>query len=186
MFARTVQKVAGLNVAAITLAALSAVPAWSAGNPTATNALILKNAATKLAAHCRADGGRPGDMRGAITAADLTGDGLVEWFKGDGYRCDGADSFDGGSGGNEIMIESGQANGGSRQVFDQTVFGIKLERTRGKPVAWVMVGGHYCGQQSITSNALAWSCELPLSWDAKARQLVMAPPSAARHLQKPN
>lgn len=172
---------------AVVLGSIPGPAAAATGSP-ATNALILKNAAAKLAAECRAYGGKPGDMRAAISAADLTGDGLLEWFRNaddKGYRCDGAraDSDMGmayGQAGPPADIESGQPNGSSRQIFGDVVNGLTLDRTGGKPTVWVSVGGRYCGQPGVPMGIDVWTCELPLRWNAAARRLQIAPPGAAR------
>ena len=171
----------------LVLATVAAQAASAALNRNAVNAAIIKNAARTLAVDCSARGGRPGNMRAAITTADLTGDGLVEWFiNGAAYRCDGGADPSGlaGNGGMPFDIESGQPDGRSRQVFGERVFDLKLELSGTRAVAWVQVGGRYCGQTSLPMGANAWSCELPLRWNAAARKLQIAPPSAAHNLVK--
>lgn len=150
-----------------------------------TNEKILARVAAKLAADCRASGGRPGDMRKAIVAADVTGDGLVDWMIDDGnYRCPGSnDAMSGGNGGVDVDIYAGQADGSAKLVFREMVFGVRFDRVGTRHEAVVRVGGSYCGQKGEFSRGTAWGCELPLLW--KGGALRMAPPSIARDLRKP-
>jgi len=115
-----------------------------------------------------------------IKRADLNGDGIDDYVIEDGYvPCEAGASFRHGNGGTGVIIFAGTSNGAIK-AFDKTVFGISIEGASSKPVAWVAVGGHYCGQKTFVSRAAAIRCDRPLIWNASSKQFNFAPLKKAR------
>lgn len=116
--------------------------------------------------------------------ADLNGDGIKDYIIEDAYiPCEAGASFRHGNGGTGVIILAGTSDDAIK-AFDKTVFGISIEKDNSKSVAWVAVGGHYCGQKTFVSRAASISCDRPLVWNASSKQFDFAPLKQSRFPSK--
>lgn len=115
-----------------------------------------------------------------IKHADLNGDGIEDYIIEDIYiPCEAGASLRHGNGGTGVIIFAGTPEGATK-VFDKTVFGVSIEKQKSKSVAWIAVGGHYCGQKTFASRAAAISCDRPLVWNESSKKFDFAPLKQAR------
>jgi len=106
-----------------------------------------------------------------VQQVDVNGDGITDYIINDSLvECEMGAAFRHGNGGTGVTVFAGTSKG-AVLAYEDTVFDIRAEGGR----AWVMVGGHLCGQHEFKSRAEAISCERELLWDPKSQKLEMAP-----------
>lgn len=129
----------------------------------------------RMKADCKEAGGRPARSPGLVQAADLTGDGQVDYVVHEGaFVCNGAASyFSGGAGGASVNVYVSDAKRHARNVFTHGADDIRLERKGHSARLWLGVGGELCGQKQPRSRADAEACWRPLEW--KGGQMDFAP-----------
>lgn len=131
-----------------------------------------------LAELCREVGGKP-DTAAAVKAADLNGDGKVDYVLDVGMiRCDGAASVYGDRE-KGVTVYVGDGAGGGVAAFKDAVFGVKIEGSQ----VWLTTSGAACGKPPAADFASESFCDRSLIWDAKARKFVYAPVSTVRMIE---
>lgn len=149
--------------------------------------LAVRQHLAGLHAECRSYGGTPGKMSDLMKSADLTGDGLTDYVIDlNGYRCDGAASAMGAgqSGAAMAIFVSGPGNTAAK-VYENTVYGVVLEKTGPKPRLYLDIAGLDCGQKNAARVAFSdiKSCSRPVDWNPAKRTFVYAPLAQARPVQ---
>lgn len=137
---------------------------------------------------CKGVGAVPGDSPELVIPVDLTGDDILDYVIDEAaFVCDGAASlYGGGSGGSQMEIYAGTADGGATPVFGHGNFGVDIDRATSPVQVLLGVGGELCGQKITAqmSRADYEGCRRPLAWDAARQTFDFAPLSTIRPLEQ--
>lgn len=130
--------------------------------------------------------GTPGKSPGLITAADLTGDGILDYILDEGaFNCEGAAALFSGSGGSQVSVYVGTPDGQAFDAFGHGAFGVQVDRTTKPARLYLGVGGPLCGQHVTPDMARAayTSCMRPLQWNVGTRKMEFAPVSQIKPIK---
>jgi hypothetical protein len=173
-----------LRLLACLVAGTSATALHAQGQPKLPAA--VQKAIGAMTSMCKESGGRPGKSPDLLTIAELTGDERPDYvIDQSAFVCDGAPSLFGGSGGSQVAVFVGTADGQAAPAFAGGAFGVQVDRAVKPARVSLIVGGPMCGQK-ITANTPRSdykSCWRPLVWNAGARKMDFAPLSQARPVQ---
>ena len=147
---------------------------------------IVQQELAEMMKSCKEVGGKPAKSPGLLTVADLTGDGLPDFIIDQGaFFCDGAASLFSGSGGSQMSVYVGSADGQASAAFDAGSFGVKVDKDSKPAKLMVTVGGPLCGQKVTdkTPRSDIKSCWRPVVWNDKTRKMQFAPLSQIQPVQ---
>jgi hypothetical protein len=161
-------------VAAILCSAVQAAPPQLP----ATVAADLK----AVAALCAEVGGKA-LTDDAVKRADLNGDGRHDFVLFVGWvNCDGAASIFGDRE-KSVTVYVGDASGGARNAFSDSVYHATLEGAGPSAKLWLGVSGQQCGKKPAADFASENFCDRPIAWNGKTGKFDWAPVSSVRMIQ---
>ncbi|MEZ5474637.1 MAG: hypothetical protein R3E72_06480 [Steroidobacteraceae bacterium] len=135
-----------------------------------------------IAAVCSDVGGKP-QMKDALQRADLNADGLMDYVVNvAGVNCEGAVSVYGDRE-KGVMVFTADAKAGAHEAFNDSVYGVRLERSQSSARLWLTVSGEGCGKKPAANFASEAFCERPLVWNAKTGKFAYAPVSMIRMIE---
>lgn len=131
-----------------------------------------------MAKACRDVGGRPMESRGLLIVADFTGDGLPDFVIDQGvFVCKGAAPLFAGSGGSQMSVFVGTADGQAFKAFASGSFGVEVDRADKPARLRIAVGGPLCGERVTpeTPRSEYRTCWRPVRWSAAKREMEFSP-----------
>ena len=110
--------------------------------------------------------------------ADLNRDGYPDYvYDASLASCANAPELLGGSGGWQVTVFAGQADGSAKEAFNHGAHGTGI--IDGK--LYLGVGGQLCGQNTKGKSRVEYqNCIRPLVWNARKQEFVFAPVSQKR------
>jgi hypothetical protein len=131
---------------------------------------------------CREVEGKP-DATKAVQRADLNGDGIEDFvISVDDIDCEGAASIYGDRE-KAMVVFAGDGKGGATPVFDDSVYGTRIEKEGARAKLWLTVMGAQCGKKPAKDFASENFCDRPLVWDPVKRRFDYAPVSSVKMIQ---
>lgn len=126
----------------------------------------------QLTERCAAQGGKASTGGRFLQKADLNGDKINDWIMDESeFVCAGGPAVDR-TLPSQVMIFVGDAKGDAQPVFQQTAFGVRMERG----VLWMAVNGPQCGRDVDRTQF----CDRPIVWNKTAGRPEFAPTAQAR------
>ena len=135
-----------------------------------------------LAAVCTAAGGKPITTE-ALQLADLNSDGRKDFVLDSGaLRCDGAPGIYGDRE-KDVSVFIANDKGDADLAFGDSAYGARIEGDGAATKLWLTVSGIECGKAPAPDFASETFCERPLTWNASANTLGLAPVETMRPIQ---
>lgn len=169
-----------LPVAVATLALITAHGAAEAADPKLPAAVV---AAVKSVADMCTEVGGKALTADAVKRADLNGDGNQDYVLDVGsVNCEGAASIYGDRE-KGVVVYLGDAAGGAKEVFNDSVYGVQIEGSGAAAKVWLTVSAERCGKKPAKDFATEKFCDRSLVWNAGTQRLDFAPVSTVRMIQ---